>query len=124
MGALYSAYTNAMLASSDFVTGIEPISCNSYNCTSVFLSGGILQARRLDVNAERGLANSTFLDGTLLDNADAILVNNAPGYHLEFSPPGDDFTFGQDDCATFGQKRGDGLFLCIGSSNSDLVAGH
>lgn len=116
-----SNYSNGFLGASNFVIGMTPIGCSGINCTSVFLPGGLLLARRTDETLNGTLLN---LNASLLNTGQAVLINNAPGYQLEFFPVDDDFSFNAvTDCATYGQSRGDGLHLCFGLNNSTLVIG-
>jgi hypothetical protein len=116
----FSTYANAILGASNFVTGIDPVSCSGSNCTAVFLPGGIQLTRRLDVLN----GTSLNLNATVLDGAPAVLINDAPGYQVEFFPIEADFSFQPStDCATFGETRGQGLRLCVASNNSTIVAG-
>jgi hypothetical protein len=116
----FSTYTNSILGASNFVTGIDPVGCSGKNCTAVFLPGGLQIARLLDIVNGPGID----LNATLLSKSPAVVVHNAPGYHLEFSPVDPDFTFDDStECEIFGEERGQGLRLCIGSYNSAIVAG-
>ena len=70
-----------------------------------------------------GNLNSTLLNGTTLDNPSTILINNAPGYQLEFFSTQPDYAFDPNDCTTYGEERGQGLNLCVGSNRSTILAG-
>lgn len=107
-----------ILTSSKFVTGLDPISCSVPECVSVYLPGGLETARQ-----RTGNLNATLLNGTLLDGASAVLINNAPGYHLEFFPLDRNFQFQASDCMIFGQSRNEGLYLCVSSNGNTTVAG-
>lgn len=117
MCVYFSANTYSILGASNFVTGISPIQCSGSDCTSIFLPGGVELARLQDGNL-----NSTLLNGTALNASPVILINNAPGFQLEFSTI-TDYKFAGSDCATFGQQRGQGLHVCVGSNNATLYAG-
>ena len=118
MCVYFSANTYSILGASNFVTGVAPVQCSGSKCTSVFLPGGVALARLNDGNL-----NATLLNGTALNHAPVIMINNAPGFQVEFSMIDPDFAFNASDCATFGQHRGQGLYLCVGSKNSTLQAG-
>lgn len=118
MCVYFSSNTYSILGASNFVTGVPPVRCSGSNCTSVFLPGGLELARLNDGNL-----NATLLNGTALNHAPVIMINNAPGFQVEFSPMDSDFAFNTSDCVTFGQQRGQGLYLCVGSRNSTLQAG-
>jgi hypothetical protein len=118
MCVYFSANTYSILGASNFVTGVEPVRCSGSDCVSIFLPGGVEIAR-----LSNGNLNTTLLNGTGLNNAPAILINNAPGLQIEFAPVEDDFSFADADCATYGEQRGQGLHLCVGSRNLTLYAG-
>jgi hypothetical protein len=114
----FSAWTASILGASKFVTGITPVTCDG-TCRSVFLPGGIETARVLGSDLNR-----TLLEGGLFDNADVFLIHEAPGYHLEFFPIAIDYSFDRtNDCLLYGQSRGQGVYICVGSYESSLVAG-
>lgn len=99
------------------MTRIEPVACK-YNCTSVFLPGGVEQARLLNRNL-----NKTLLQGEIFDRANTIIIENAPGYHLEFFPKDPKHEFDVTDCLTFGQSPDQGIFICVAFRESTLIAG-
>jgi hypothetical protein len=99
--------------------GIVAETCQGPNCTAVFLPGGISGPReRTSI-----LNESLFDDDGALDGSPAILIENAPGYQLEFSSMSPNFKFNEADCETYGTDRGDGVYLCIGSNSSTIQAG-
>jgi len=114
----FSAWTASILGISKYVTGIAPASCNG-TCTSVFLPGGVETARVLGPNL-----NITLLEGGIFNNADAFLIHDAPGFHLEFFPIAADYSFNRtNDCNLYGESRGQGAYICVGSYHSSIVAG-
>jgi len=116
----FSTYSISILGNGNFVTGIDPVACRGPDCQSAFLPGSLQLARRLDH------LNGTILNlnSTVFNNVDTILVHNAPGYQLDFYPVPEGFGFDRTrDCMTFGQTRGQGLFMCISSNNSEILAG-
>jgi hypothetical protein len=123
----FMAFTYGFLSDSRFVTSIPAISCDpSANCTSIFLPGGINLIRRLGPD---GGPNSTLFDktshydGNTYANAPALITQNAPGYQIEFSSIGD-YTFDKtSNCTQYGNSTGEGLYLCLASNDSDIVAG-
>jgi hypothetical protein len=117
----FSAWSNALLGASKFVTGIAPAAqeCTGVNCTSVFLPGGVELAR-----LQGGNLNTTLLNGTLLKDAPTILIHDAPGYELDFYPMAENFSFDvEQDCGTYGRASGQGLHVCVSSINSAIIAG-
>jgi hypothetical protein len=94
------------------------VACTN-NCTSIFLPGGVEQARLLGSNL-----NQTLLEGGIFDGADAIITHNASGYHLEFSSIDPYYPFNENiDCREYGQSRGQGIYICIASDGQSLIAG-
>ena len=118
MCVYFSTWSYGILTVSKFVTGISSETCNQADCLSVFLPGGLEIAR-----LKTGNLNSTLLNGTALDNSATILINNAPGYQLDFFAMEPDFSFDPKDCMIYGQQRGEGLQICLASVNSTLKAG-
>lgn len=88
----------------------------------MFLPGGVELARLQQQNA-----NITLLTKGGLTDAEVIVINNAPGYQVDFSPIDPSFTFNaMSDCAMYGQGNGQGLYLCVGgidTNNYTIVAG-
>jgi hypothetical protein len=51
-------------------------------------------------------------------------VYDAPGYHLEYSPLRENFSFNQSvDCFLEGQSSDQGIYICIASEEEYLTAG-
>jgi hypothetical protein len=114
----FGQWSYGILSSTRYTVGIEPNSCSGQNCTAVFLPGGIQAPRQ-----RTSLLNESLYDGTALNLSSSILVENAPGYQLEFSSINPNFTFDDSDCITYGKERGDGVYFCIGSNQSTFLAG-
>jgi len=113
----YLAWVPSILGVSKYVTGISVGDCTA-NCTSVFLPGGLESARILGPDL-----NATLLEGGIFNDTDAVLLNNAPGFGLQFSSPIDGFTFNlKDDCQLYA-VRGDALQICITPKDSSLTVG-
>lgn len=120
MCIFFLTYTNAILGSSNLVTGMDPITCGGdSHCTSVFLPGGVFNSRRVIPGAEPNLNLTLFSGDDLFSKYPALLIHNAPGYHVEFTPIDENFTFFRNDCSMFAQ----GLYLCIASYEAKIVAG-
>ncbi|KAH8896346.1 hypothetical protein GQ53DRAFT_838520 [Thozetella sp. PMI_491] len=114
MGLSYS-----LLSDNRFSVPIQPVSCSGPSCSSFFLPGGAPWIRRQDDGSM--LFNSSGQDW---DYKEAVLVNNAPGYHLEFYPPPDGWSFDTAaDCAAYGQTEKEGLYVCLANHGTDLIAG-
>lgn len=110
------AYT--ILGTSKFVTGISSTTCNSEDCTAVFLPGGIETVRLQTTNL-----NVTLLNGTTLGGTSTILISDAPGYQLEFFPIDPNYLFDPHNCTIYGEGREDGIQLCMASDNYTILAG-
>ena len=115
--AFVMTFAYGLLLDTRFATSISPLACSGSNCTSFFLPGGAELARPI-------YGNETLFGTQVWDDSTALLVNQAPGYQLEFSPIEDSFEFNTStDCNTYGLTVGDGLHACIASDGNKLVAG-
>lgn len=114
----FAQWAYGLLANSQFVTGIEPVSCTGSDCTAIFLPGGLGTVRLQTSNL-----NVTFLNGTNLPDSSAVIINNAPGYQVEFFPIDPSYLFDPHDCSIYGEEREDGFQVCVASENSSLLAG-
>lgn len=113
----YLAWIPSILGVSKYVTGISPTNCTA-NCTSVFLPGGLELARVFGQDL-----NTTLFQGAIVGNGDAVLLNNASGIGLEFSPPYNGFEFDiENDCQLYG-SRNDSVQICITTNDSSLIVG-
>ena len=102
-----------------FVTNVTPLSC--VGCTSVFIPGTVESARLRDGS---GNLNRALLNGTSFSHAPAIVINNAPSYHLEFSQLNQSVVLNMTQhCKTYGIERGEGIHICLMSQNFTLSAG-
>lgn len=118
MAIYFLGWTASILWVSKYVIGIPAVACID-NCTSIFLPGGLETVRLLNTNL-----NITLLEGGIFGRSDAVIIPKAPGYHLEFFPKDPEFSFNTTtDCMLFGQSRGQGLYMCIASKESTLIAG-
>ncbi|KAI9779690.1 MAG: hypothetical protein M1839_007188 [Geoglossum umbratile] len=97
----FLSFTRSILSDSTFVVGVPPVKCSGSQC---------------------GRNESLFSVGDYTD-ATAVVVHNAPGYHLEYSTIRSDYVFGDGDCYTYGEAIGEGLRLCIASEGPDLYVG-
>lgn len=115
----FLAFTQSILTDSTFVTGIPPSTCSGENCSSFFLPGGLRQVR-----LQGQEFNSSLFNGQQPEDSSSVLIHDAPGYQLEFSPIERNYTFDSGtDCTTYGQTTGLGLHLCIASSGPRILAG-
>lgn len=68
--------------------------------------------------------NGTLLDSGIFKGENSIVVHNAPGYQLEFSPLEGQFSFDQNaECSLYGQASNQGLYICVANSGDAILAG-
>jgi len=115
----YMMYTENILRDTTIVTGIAPLSCSGSDCTSIYLPGGIDLVRLAE-----GGPNAT-LFGAQLPDGPTFLVNNAPGYQLEFflPTPGGYVFNSTRDCATYGGTNNEALHICVAAEGTKILAG-
>jgi hypothetical protein len=99
-----TSYTQGFLTDPRYVISIPPTKCK-VNCTSIFLPGS-LEIARID-NGDR---NATLFREHL--EGDSLLINNAPGYQVEFEKHGSDFRFNPESCSMHMKSLIDGLWIC------------
>jgi hypothetical protein len=93
--------TENILTDPSMVVDVDPLYCES-NCTSIFLPGGLELVRRPD-------ASTLYSKGHLEEPV--IIVQNAPGYQLEFSPTNYAFNYNMD-CNNYGTDWSS-LYVCL-----------
>jgi hypothetical protein len=114
----FSSWVSSMNGVAKFAIDIKPARC-TVNCTSIFLPGGVEGVRRLQRNL-----SGTLLDSGVFESGDAIVVYDAPGYHLEYSPLRDSFSFNQSsDCFLEGQSNNQGIYICVAADEEYLATG-
>ncbi|OBT90299.1 hypothetical protein VE02_03354 [Pseudogymnoascus sp. 03VT05] len=87
------SYTYGFLTDPRFVANMEPINCKGDTCLSVFLPGKLHTVRVASVDK-----NSTLFKGELGDGKyESIIVNQAPGYQVEFYDLPDNYKFKNKD---------------------------
>lgn len=115
----YMIYTKGILMDSTLVTGIPPLTCSGSDCTSFFLPGGLTLVRLAN-----GGSNSTLYEGQQADGSSTVLVNNAPGYHLEFYPVAENYVFNSTaDCAMYGGTSNEAIHICVAANGTQILAG-
>jgi hypothetical protein len=121
LGVYFNSQTSGILDSSSLVTRTSSIACNGENCTTIFLPGGVELARVRGA----GNPNSTLLDPAVfpLEDASAIIINNAPGIQLDFDSVDPSFSFNETECSLYGGNRGQGIYICTGSSGNAYIIG-
>jgi hypothetical protein len=119
LGTYFAAWLSSMIGVSKFVVPIKPVRCSHKNCTSIFLPGGLEGVRRYHQNL-----NQTLLDSGVFENGDTIITYNAPGFHLEYSPLLEGFSFNTSiDCLLRGELNDQGIYICVSSRDEYLLAG-
>ncbi|KAI9786498.1 MAG: hypothetical protein M1839_006958 [Geoglossum umbratile] len=119
IGLHFLAFTHTILTDSTFAVGVPPLACRGNDCSSFFLPGGLRQVRLQNRDFNSSLFNTQQPDGPT-----SVLIHNAPGYQLEFSPVEANHTFNSEtDCTIYGKATGVGIFLCLASSETKILAG-
>src|SRR6266480_1036097 len=115
----YTAWISSLLGVSQYVVGLpSPANCTGDNCATFFLPGGLEIARKFGSDM-----NSTLLQGGLFDNAQAVLLNNAPGTGITFWTP-KSFRFDLDnDCKIYGPILGDAIKFCLARGEVNVTMG-
>lgn len=109
----FTAWSYTILSSSQFVLPTECQPESGSNCSSFFLPGGVEIARLLQPNA-----NLSLLTQAGLPDAEIIIINDAPGYQVDFFPLEPGFTFNAtSECDLYGEVNGQGLYLCLGGTD-------
>lgn len=73
-----------------------------------------------------GNRNSTLFGGGYNWDYESILVNQAPGYQVEFDSLPTDYLFEEEDCKLYMDQIGlpnYGLYVCLAEDGLDLLAG-
>jgi hypothetical protein len=110
----YTAFDETSWTDSRTATEIEPWSCAGDYCTSVFLPGGLDLVR---------LRNGTPYTNVYEDTP-VTLINDAPGYQLDFSVPQEDLMFDSEtDCTIYYDGFYRAISLCISTNGSEIIAG-
>jgi len=111
---LATSYSIAFITDPRFVAKVEPVHCSGPDCLSIFLPGGMDGVRFYTDEGSHTLFNGQF-DG----DYDTIIINDAPGYQIEYGSVGEfdpSFQWSRNlidgDCALFLQSIDDGLYLC------------
>jgi hypothetical protein len=117
-----ASYTIAFITDPRFVVSIEPVMCSGKDCLSIFLPGGMDAVRYDDSTGMK-----TLFSGEFPGDYTTIVVNDAPGYQIEYasiSSVDSDFQFDQNtDCTMYLQSIGDGLYICMVEKEAQLFLG-
>ena len=104
---------------------IEPVKCSGPDCLSIFLPGG-MDGVRFYTDA----GSHTLYNGQFEADYDTIMINDAPGYQIEYGSIKEfdrDFQWNRTliggDCALFLQSIDDGLYICKKQAGDVLLLG-
>ncbi|KAL2272190.1 hypothetical protein FJTKL_07434 [Diaporthe vaccinii] len=117
----FAIWTASLLSNTRYAVDIPFDACGE-NCRSLILPGGIEMARQFNSSL-----NYTIFDNGLLDNAETVRIENAPGLILTFEALRSDFLFNPDsisgDCVFGGQMINNTLQFCVKQANQSLAVG-
>jgi hypothetical protein len=115
----FQMYAKGILMDITLVKIIAPTTCSGVDCTSFFLRGGLDLVRLTG-----GGPNATIFQEPVTNGLSTFIVNNAPGYHLEFFPIPVGSVFDQaKECATYGGINNEAINICIAAKGSQIYAG-
>ncbi len=114
-----TGYSMGFVTDPKFVTGLSPITCtNGPKCKSLFLPGGLDLVRFQGDNE-----NATLFSTNLPGDYTTIVIENAPGFQLEFSSLSSGFVFNQSVCTLYGESIYNGIYICLAQDGPTMVAG-
>ena len=109
-----TAFNETSWTDSRISTEIEPWNCTGDYCTSVFLPGGLDLVR---------LRNGTPYTN-VYEDIPVTVINDAPGYQLDFSVPQEDLMSNSEtDCTIHYEGFYGAISLCISNIGSEIIAG-
>ncbi len=115
---LATSYSIAFITDPRFVAKIEPVKCSGIECLSVLLPGGMESVHSTKNNQTS--SSETLFSGKFPGDYSSIVVNDAPGYQLEYgsiAQADPHFQFNRSvgwDCMMFLQSIDDGLISVRG----------
>jgi hypothetical protein len=110
-------FTSSLLTNNKYATSFPMDGCDT-GCRSLVLPGGIELARQVGP-----WLNQTMFEEGLLDNAETIRINHAPGIVTTYRNISD-ITFDPVvDCIYPGQSINDTLQMCIRQVNQSIAVG-
>lgn len=117
----FAIWTASLLSNTRYAVDIPFDPCGD-DCRSLILPGGIEIARQFNSSL-----NYTIFDNGLLDDAETVRIENAPGLILTFDALRSDFLFSPDslsgDCVFGGQMINNTLQFCVKQVNHSLAVG-
>jgi hypothetical protein len=104
--------TNSLLTDPNFVINVAPINCTSSDCKSLFLPGGMELVR---------YQNGSAINITSAPEDSILIVNNAPGFQVEYEPS--DYVFNYSaDCTMYGYAVSS-FFSCLKFTGTNIISG-
>lgn len=98
---------------------IAPMTCSGPNCTSFFLPEGLDLVR-----LAAGGSNATIFQDPETNGQSTFIVNNAPGYHLEFFPIPAGSMFDQaKECVPYEGIDKEAIHICVAARETRIYAG-
>jgi hypothetical protein len=117
-----AAYTMSFITDPRWVESVDPITCSGKDCLSIFLPGGLDNVRYDD-----GSGNKTLFSGEFPGDYTTIVVNDAPGFQIEYTSIESidpNFRFDHEkDCKMYLQSLDDGLYICMVQKDLQLYLG-
>ncbi|PMD43061.1 hypothetical protein L207DRAFT_454895, partial [Hyaloscypha variabilis F] len=110
-------WTSSLLTSNNFATSFPMDGCDT-GCRSLFLPGGLDLVRQVGP-----WLNQSMFEGGLLDNAETIRINNAPGIVTTYRNISDITFDWVVDCLYTGQSINDTLQMCIRQVDQSIAVG-
>jgi hypothetical protein len=115
----YQMFIKGILMDVTLKKDVTPLSCTGADCTSFVLPGGLDLTRLFN-----GGPNSTLFQGPDYTGQTQVIIENAPGYHLEFFPIPEGYVFNQtEDCTTHNGTNNEAIHICVAASGSQIFAG-
>jgi hypothetical protein len=109
-------FTSSLLTNNKYATSFPIDGCDT-GCRSLVLPGGIELARLVSP-----WLNQSMFEGGLLDNAETIRINNAPGIVTTYRNISDIAFDPVVDCIYAGQSINDTLQMCIRQVDNHSIA--
>ena len=108
----------SLTTTSKYATRLGTSPCGE-NCTAIFLPGGLEVVRQV-----RPTLNQSILQGGMFQGAEAVRINSAPGFHLQFEQTQSGFQFDLDkECLEFGQHINESIVICVRTVGPSLAVG-
>jgi len=119
VASYFESWAYDILRNPKFIIYIDPTECQQDGCRSIFVPGNVETA-----HIQGQLANVTLLDGRYFNGSDTVMIQDAEGVQIEFTPLPEDYSFDFQDCILYGKEHGDGFVLCLAQINPHSMASH